>query len=244
MIATEAFALSEPAEEDLIVIERAWKNGSARYDTRRDDIWYRTLAAPTPEKALEFAATWHPSRNVGRFTPVSNGANIVPAAYAASTRAVSLWEVVLRGVRHDGVRRVPTTQTCGRYLVSVAYTRTLRLFDIRRPRDICLVANGKRPPALAAAGPSGYPITRRWAQSIRDRLPEIEGIIYESHQVPGHCAVLFQRPAQVPPVFEVTAAPQSLLEPPARTLLIREALKADIAVDFGEEPENGAQTES
>jgi len=242
MIATEAFALSEPAEEDLIVIERAWKNGSARYDTRKDDIWYRTLSAPTPEKAREFAATWHPSRNPCRFTPVFIGGAIVPSAYAASTRAVSLWEVILRGVRHDGVRRVPTTQTRGRYLVSVAYTRALRLFDIRRPRDICLVADGKRPPALTAASPSGYSITRRWAQSIRNRLPEIEGIIYESHQVPGHCAVLFQRPTQVPPVFEVTAAPQSLLEPPARTLLIREGLKANIAVDFGDESDDEAET--
>lgn len=59
MTATEAFALSEPTEEDLNVIEQAWKNCSARYDTRKDDIWYRTLAAPTPAAAREFATTWY-----------------------------------------------------------------------------------------------------------------------------------------------------------------------------------------
>jgi hypothetical protein len=142
MTETEAFVLSEPIEEDLIVIEQAWRNGSARYDTRRDDVWYRTLAAPTSDEARQFAAICYPSRNVGRFTPLFEGTNIVPAAYAASTRAVSLWEVILRGVRHGGIRRVPAAQVRTRYLVSVAYTRTLRLFDIRRPRDVWLVAAG------------------------------------------------------------------------------------------------------
>jgi hypothetical protein len=33
----------------------------------------------------------------------------------------------------------------------------------------------------------------------------------------------------------------SLLEPPARTLLIKEALKVNIAVDFDEEPEEAAE---
>jgi hypothetical protein len=236
MTGTEAFVLSEPVEEDLIVIEQAWKSGSARYTTRTDDIWYRTLAAPTPEKAREYAATWYPSANAARFTPVNDGTTIVPAAYAASTRAVSLWEVILRSVRYEGIRRIPSAQVRSRFLVSVAYRQPLRLFDIRRPRDVYLVGSGKRPPPLTAVGPSAYGMTARWAQAIRTRVPEIDGLIYESHQIAGHCVVLFQRPGQVSPAFNVMAEPQSLLDAPARTLLLKEAQKANIAVEFGDEP--------
>jgi hypothetical protein len=99
------------------------------------------------------------------------------------------------------------------------------------------------PPALSAAGTSGYPITCRWAQAIRNRLLNIDGIIYESHQIAGQCAVLFQPPKDQPPLFKVVAEPQSLLEPPARTLLIKEALKANIAVDLGDDIEDEFQTE-
>jgi hypothetical protein len=233
MTETEAFGLCAPVEENLVAIERAWQDGTARYRTRTDDIWYRTLRAPAPELACEYAVSSYPARNPGRFTPIFDSSGIVPAAYAASTRAVSLWEVILRRIRHDGIRRVATSDVHGRYLVSVAYTHPLSLFDIRRPRDLCLVAPGQRPPALSAAGPSGYPITCQWAQSIHDRLPGIDGIIYESHQIAGQCVVLFQRSTQRPPLFRVIAEPQSLLDPPARTLLIREAIKANIAIDFG-----------
>jgi hypothetical protein len=63
-------------------------------------------------------------------------------------------------------------------------------------------------------------------------------MIYESHQVSGACAVLFKRPSQTPPLFTVVGEAQSFLAQPARARLLREARKAGVAVDFGEDDES------
>jgi RES domain len=100
--------------------------------------------------------------------------------------------VVLRDIRHRGINRVPQHETSDRYLVETRTTRALKLLDLRRPKDANLVAGRKRPPKLSAAPKSAYNITREWAQQLHTRIPEIDGLIYESHQLPGDCVVLFQ----------------------------------------------------
>jgi hypothetical protein len=231
---TEAFHLRPPTDDDLAVAEAAWRSGEARCTLRTDDVWWRVLRAPSAEEAHRYATTGYPSPAPQRFTPIVKDAQIVPAAYAGSTRAVSLWEVILRNIRHEGIRRIPEREVRDRYLVSVTLCRPLRLFDVRRPHDTSLVMAGKRPPDLTAAWPAGYPITRAWAQALHARLPEIDGIIYESHQVSGHCAV-FYRPPLDPLLFEITSDPHPVSREPVRTLLLKEARKARVAIDFGDD---------
>jgi hypothetical protein len=49
---------------------------------------------------------------------------------------------------------------------------------------------GKRSPRLSAAPYYQYDQTRKWAQRLFDYIPDAEGFIYESHQLPGDCIVL------------------------------------------------------
>jgi hypothetical protein len=103
------------------------------------------------------------------------------------------------------------------------YARTLNLFDIRRPRDAYLVAPGKRAPDLSVAWPTAYDLTRSWAQASYDRLPDLDGIIYESHQVSGQCVVLYKPEKTTEPLFTIQVIPQSIREGATRELLLREA---------------------
>ena len=231
---TEAFHLAPPTEEDLAVAEAAWRSGQARYAMRTDDIWWRVLRAPSQADARQFASTWYPSPVSQRFTPLYKGGQIVPAAYAGSTRAVSLWEAILRNVRHEGIRRISEHHIRDRYLTKVSLQRRLHLFDIRRPRDSYLTAPGKRAPDLTAAWPRAYDLTRLWAQGLYDRLPNLDGIIYESHQVAGHCVALCQQEKTGTPLFTIEDDPQLVREGEAREHLLREARKAGVSVDFGE----------
>jgi hypothetical protein len=143
--------------------------------------------------------------------------------------------VILRNVRHEGVRRIPEHETRDRYLINVSLRRRLYLFDIRRPRDSHLVEPGKRAPDLTAAWPTAYDLTRRWAQALYDRLPNLDGIIYESHQVPGHCVVLYQHEKSEADLFTVAGDPEPIFAGTARQHLLKEARKAGVSVDFSDD---------
>lgn len=231
---TEAFHLAPPTEEDLDVAEAAWQSGQARYAMRTDDVWWRVLRASSQAEARQFASTWYASPVSQRFTPLYKGGQIVPAAYAGSTRVVSLWEVILRNVRHEGIRRISEHQVRDRYLTEVSLQRRLHLFDIRRPRDSYLTTPGKRAPDLTAAWPEAYHLTRLWAQALYDRIPNLDGIIYESHQIAGHCVALYQQEKTGTALFTIEDDPQLIRDGDAREFLLREARKAGVSVDFGE----------
>ena len=231
MAETEAFHLESPTLEDLKVAERAWQEGTSRYMLHTDDSWWRVLRANDAPQAQSYARSLFASDKLNRFTPVRNGGSIVPAAYAGSTSKVAMWEIVLRGIRHSGIRRIPEHEIRDRFLVQVRPLRPLTLFDVRRPRDANLVAEGKRPPDLTPAWPSAYHLTRAWAQALYDTIPALEGIIYESHQVDGDCVVLFDTDGHE--VFHDLASAQLISATPVREVLIREALKASAGVDFG-----------
>lgn len=235
MAATNAFELQPPTKKDLDAAEAAWREGTIRHDVPAGKVLWRTIRAPSMDKALEFARVCFPSDRLNRFSPVVAGGAIVPSAYAADTRPGSLWESALRSIRHEGVKRVPTKDVRERYLVQTRTTRDLKLLDLRRPNIANLVSEGKRPPDLTAAWPSAYDTTRAWAQALYDRIPDIDGFIYESHQVPGDCVVLLQPDS--PDVFETDGDALPLNEDPVRATLKKEAKKAGAAVDFGDLPD-------
>jgi hypothetical protein len=125
---------------------------------------------------------------LNRFTPIYVGGAIVPAGYAGNKPEVALWEMVLRSVRHDGIKRVMEKETRDRYLIETKLNRPLKLLDLRRPAIANLAAPGKRAPELINAWPSAYDVTRAWVQELYTRLPGIDGFIYESHDSRGvHC---------------------------------------------------------
>ncbi len=232
MAATEVFELDPPTKNDLDAAERAWRDGTIRYDLPAGEIYWRTLTATSRREALQYATVCFPSERMNRFSPLFAGDSIIASAYAANTETASLWESALRNIRHEGVKRVSTKDVRDRYLVQACTARDLTLLDIRRPVVSNIVAEGKRPPDLTAAWPSAYNTTRAWAQGLYDRIPDVEGLIYESHQVPGECVVLF--PSGDLEVFEPFGDALPLNEDPVRSMLKREARKAGALVDFGE----------
>jgi hypothetical protein len=235
MAATKSFRLSSPTSRDLDAAESAWRAERVVHDVPAGTTFWRVLRVTPPADPLEYAKVCYPSDGKNRFTPIIALGKIVPAAYAGSTREIALWEVVLREIRHKGIRRVPQHETTNRYLIETATTRALSLFDLRRPLDANLVAGRKRPPKLSAAPKSAYDITREWAQQIYARLPEIDGLIYESHQVAGDCIVLFQQ--KDPEVFRPVGVAQLVGEEPVRSILRKESEKAGAVVDFGHLPD-------
>jgi hypothetical protein len=235
MGATDAFELSPPTDEDLAAAHAAWRDGRLVHEIGSGARWWRIVRARSSKEALEYAKVCYPSDKNNRFTPVYAACAIVPAAYAGSTPEISLWEGVLRGIRHEGVRRVAQHEIADRYLVETRVRRSLRLVELRRPCDMNVVAPGKRPPDLTAAWPHRYPSTRKWAQELYTRLADIDGLIYESHQVPGDCIVLFQ--PKNPDAFMPMGEAQTVSSEPVRIILKSEAKRAGAIVDFGDLPD-------
>jgi hypothetical protein len=237
MAATKAFRLSPPTTKDLDAAEAAWREARVVHELAAGCTFFRVLKAVPPADPLIYARTCYPSDSSNRFSPIRLAGNIVPSAYAGATSELALWESVLRNIRHKGIKRVPQHETSHRYLIETRTTRRLRLLDIRRPKDANLVAGRKRPPKLSAAPKSAYNITREWAQQLYTRIPEIDGLLYESHQLPGDCVVLFQPKPVHPEVFEPIGAAKAVSDEPVRSLLRTEAQKAGAVVDFGHLPD-------
>jgi hypothetical protein len=191
MAATDPFYLDPPTEEDLAVALDAWREGRLRRELDVGTRWYRILRARSAEEAAQFAEVCYPSDANNRFSPLRKWGAIFPAAYAGKTPETAAWEVVLRDIRHQGSRRVPQHQTRDRYLIETRLSRPRAVLDIRRPQIENLVTAGKHSPNLSGAPDYLYDRTRHWAQVLLHRITEIEGILYESHQVPTDCLVLF-----------------------------------------------------
>jgi hypothetical protein len=235
MAATKSFRLSAPTAKDLDAAEGAWREQRIVHEVAAGSEFWRVLRAISPSDPIEYAKVCHASDARNRFSPIVVGGKIVPAAYAGSSREIALWEGVLRDIRHKAVKRVPQSEITNRYLIETRTTRALKLLDLRRPRDANLVGGRRRPPNLSAAPKSAYSITREWAQQLYTRLPEIDGFIYESHQISGDCILLLQ--PQDPIVFRPVGAARPVSEEPARSILRAEARKAGAVVDYGHLPD-------
>jgi len=233
--ATEPLYLDPPTEADLAVALNAWREGRIRWELDLETPWYRILRAESAEEALGFARVCYPSDANNRFSPLRKFGAVIPAAYAGDSAETSAWEVVLRNTRHDGVRRVPARRTQDHYLIETRLLRAMNVLDIRRPEIDNLVGAGKHSPNLCAAPAHLYDRTRHWAQVLLDRIPEIEGILYESFQVPGECLLLFADSNTE--VFEPFGAAVAVRDEPIRSMLRHEAMRVNARVDFDGVPE-------
>jgi hypothetical protein len=170
MVAIDAFELRLPDKLDLEAAAAAWQGKINCHELPAGSSWHRVLTATSAVQALEYAKTCYPSPRLNRFTPIYVGGAIVPAGYAGNKPEVALWEMVLRSVRHDGIKRVMEKETRDRYLIETKLNRPLKLLDLRRPAIANLAAPGKRAPELINAWPSAYDVTRAWVQGERDHL--------------------------------------------------------------------------
>jgi len=230
---TDAFTIALPTDEDLDAAAEAWTRGYSGVELPQGSVWYRIVSAASSSDATRFATECYASPALNRFTPLCRGGAIVPAAYAATAEDTALWEVVLRGIRHAGVRRVPVAATRDRYLCEVELNRPIRALDICRPRDSHLIVAGKRAPDLTAAWPAAYDVTRGWAQALFERLPGLEAICYESHQIAGRCVVFFPPGSEV--VFDLRGKPLPVNEDPVRSASVALARMAGAVIDFGDD---------
>jgi hypothetical protein len=236
MAGTDPLYLDPPSEEDLAVALSAWRDGRIRTQVEVEARWYRILRAPSGDEALEYARVCYPSDANNRFSPIQRSGAIVPAAYAGDQPEIAAWEVVLRDIRHMGIRRVPEHQTRDRYLVEVRLARPLSVLNIRRPEMENLVVAGKHSPSLSAAPAHLYDRTRAWAQRLFEQIPGMEGILYESHQIPGDCIIVLSDAGS--PVFEPSGRATRMADEPVCSLLRREAARVNAVVDFGEQPDS------
>lgn len=140
---------------------------------------------------------------------------------------------MLRGARHDGAKFIPGRETRHRYLIEVTLQVPLQLAQLVRPELTRLAPDRTRPPDLSAAWPIAYPITRAWAQALYDNVPAIDGFRYESHMVPGHSFIVYDRNTR--PLFAVVGDPVHVREGQARELLLEQADRAGIAIDLEDE---------
>lgn len=232
MAAIDPLYLDPPNDEDIATALQAWREGLLSQELDAGSPWCRILRAASSDQALEYARFCYPSDANNRFSPVRISGATIPAAYAGDRPETAAWEVILRNIRHRGVRRVPEHETRDRYLVETKLAKPLTVLDLRRPQIENLVVEGKHSPRLSAAPDFLYDRTRLWAQSLIDHIPGVDGILYESHQVPGDCLIVFADTTAL--IFEPVAAALSVRAEPIRRLLRREAAKANAYVDFGD----------
>jgi hypothetical protein len=234
---TDGLNLDKPTAEDRAAIAEGWRTGRLRRRVIAGGRWFRVLSAPDAAHAEKYACVAYPSEKSARFTPLRRASAIVPSAYAARTARLALWEGILRSVRHDGVKRIPARATRDRYLLRVSLRRTRLLVNLTRPAISNVVPPRRRPPDLSAAWPQAYPVTQAWSQCVSDVLPECQGFLYESHQISGQCVVLFEPGPE--PLFDLDENFGLVSRGWQRDLLLKEADKAGVAVDFDELLEGG-----
>jgi hypothetical protein len=227
---TEAYPLDAPTPAQIALIKAAGSAAAFVQTLHAGTELWRVLEADSPELASQYAAVTYPSLKSNRFTPIHRDGTVIPAAYAGSSDRVTLWETILRGARHDGLKRVPAWATRKRYLVKVIVKDPLQMVQLVRPHITRLAAPGSRPPDLSAAWRSAYPCTRAWSQALFDHVPGIDGLRYESHMLPEDCYVVYGNPSTA--FFEVTDGPFKVREGWPRELLLSEAALAGIAIDF------------
>ena len=111
--------------------------------------------------------------------------------------------------------------------------RSQKLVDLSRPANLFTALPGKRPPDLSAAWPKDYLRTGRWAQMLMSELRDADGIFYESHQIGGHCVVLYGSSSE-PARFELLEYVGAVSSNPVRKMLLTEADRAGLAIEFEE----------
>lgn len=124
-----------------------------------------------------------------------------PYLYAAPEPATALAEVLLRSMAFDtetGMRLVPYRRIVGRSLTALRTTIDLRLIELVSEEDLAAVCQDSW--LLETEGP-GYAQTRRWAAELRARVPEAQGLLWQSRRHrPRHALVLFGDRCRTEPV--------------------------------------------
>lgn len=230
---TEAYHLDPPTPEQAERAIAAWKAGRLASSLKRGAKLWRTLRAPDATTAAAYSVVCYPSLTLCRFTPLTTGGAIVPIAYAATTRDLSLWETILRDIAHRAVKQISDSEIIGRFTVRVETTRALELIDLRRPKRYNLNVDAARAPDVSSAWEFYYPVTRQWAQMLHDAIPEANGIRYESHQRPGDCILVWGSFTGDP--FKATGAAIAVSESPVRRRLIKLADDVGVGIDFTED---------
>ena len=229
---TEGFALRPPTAAHAQAVRTAWASGGLRTVLPAGTPWYRVVRAHSPREAAQYAREAYASTAEVRFSPVMDAHGIVPVAYAGDSVRVALWETVLRGIRHEGAKRVTHRHLINRHLLELRLSAEQMLVDLTRPAIAQLALPGERPPDLSGAWPQAYALTRAWAQCLYEATPGAQGFVYESHQLEGHCIVLFDRRGAT--LFNVVANVGPVAEGDTRRILIDEAARAGASVDFAD----------
>lgn len=231
---TSVYHFDPPTTEQIQQAVTAWNKGRLHLAIRRKAVLWRTLTAPDAPTAVAYAEACYPSPTSCRLSPITKGGSIVPIAYAANTRVVSLWEAILRNIAHQSIKLVPSSDTQNKYTIKVETTRPLRLIDVRSPKKYILNTGTARAPDISSAWQAYYPITQQWAQALHDNLLGADGIYYESFQHPGRCMLIWNRLSGNP--FKATAKAVSIADPPIRQQLIKMTAAIGVGIDFGDDP--------
>lgn len=96
--------------------------------------------------------------------------------YAADGLAGAVAETIMRGIglEDPGPRLVPFTRLRGRALSLLRTTRDVRLVSLHGPH----AAAFGQGPWLTKCEEDDYPLTRQWAEALRERAPKAAGIVW------------------------------------------------------------------
>ncbi|GAB2719701.1 RES family NAD+ phosphorylase [Kitasatospora kifunensis] len=166
-----------------------------------------------------------------------------PYLYAAAEQTTALAEVLLRSMPFDtatGTRLIPHARVAGRSLTALRTTVDLVLIRLVSEEDLAAVCQDSW---LLETEGIGYAQTRRWAGELRARVPQAQGLLWQSRRHrPRPALVLFGDRCGVEPVKtdpgnsfrldtpEGTAQANRLLAPLRAALVPLPAVEATAAV--------------
>jgi hypothetical protein len=124
----------------------------------------------------------------GRFDASPN--DEYPFLYAAEDDATAVSEALLRDLPIDerGARLLPRVALAGRRIGWLRPTADLALVNLRSGEDLGAIGQDTW---LIAAPAADYPMTRRWAEAIRQWAPWAMGLTWRSHREPDGFAYVF-----------------------------------------------------
>lgn len=128
-----------------------------------------------------------------RFSPVRTGVGNVPVLYAGEDLGCALGETVFHDLDDDPA--VPQEVLRSDLLTLRAGTMELRReILVADLRDATLSSYGVTRAQVVATPPSGYPVTREWAQLAWD-AGGVDGLVWNSRRSPSRLSYLLFMPA-------------------------------------------------
>jgi len=169
--------------------------------------WWRVHSFDAATKRYAADAFNAPGAGNARFSPLVQGATVVPTLYAASSLAGALMETVLHDVPYPSDGHIFDLE---RVLASTLHASAVRIGSPLKVVDLTklgLQRMGIKPSQMLETDADDYSRTRSWAAWLHDAVPRAQGLVWLAGRHPEARAIMLFGDRVSPGIVQADADP-------------------------------------